>query len=804
MADPTPFPDYEKLGLFYLGKKVDAATRQPTSDLLLYDSRDLTTHGVCVGMTGSGKTGLCLSVLEEAAIDGIPVLAIDPKGDVGNLMLTFPNLKPEDFRPWVDEAEAQRQSLTADAFAANQADTWHSGLAKWGQDGARIARLRQAAEVVIYTPGSSSGIPISILASFSAPSAEVLEDEDLYRDRITTVATSLLSMMGRSADPVQSREHILLSRLFDEAWKQGRDLDLAAIIRGIQEPPFERLGVLDLESFFPSKDRFELAMALNNLLASPGFAPWLEGTPLDLSELLYTPEGKPRIAVVSIAHLSDAERMFFVTLLLSQAIAWMRKTSGTSSLRALLYMDEIFGYLPPIAEPPSKKPMLTLLKQARAFGFGVLLATQNPVDLDYKALSNMGTWFIGRLQTERDRDRLVDGLVGASGGGLDKDELTRLLGSLEKRMFLVQNAHRGRAELFMTRWALSYLAGPMTRQQIAKLMAPYKAGGAVPRPAVPTLAASPAPAQQAGGVGGRPVLPAEVPQAFLPPTGPVSAGLTYRPALLGLAKVHFTDPKLGVEHSEDVAYVTDFSDGVRAIDWLAARPVEVSADHLEREPASETALYVDPPDPARKAASYNGWSRDFADALFRNKRLALMRSPSLGLVSDPGETERDFRIRIQPLYRDERDRRLAEVEAAYAGKLERIEDQLARAEERRQRENADASERTWDTVLSVGSAIGSVLFGRGKILSSGTLGRASSAARGVGRIAKERQQAQLAADAVGRLQADRDALIADRHAEVLRVRETLGDASEKFEPLEVKPKKTDVRVAWVGLAWSPE
>ena len=800
MGDPTTFPDYEKLGLFYLGRKLDPTSRQATPELLLYDSRDLTTHGVCVGMTGSGKTGLCLSLLEEAAIDGVPVLAIDPKGDVGNLMLSFPELRPEDFRPWIDEAEAQRQGQTPEAFAAAQAELWRGGLEKWGQDGARIARLRQAAEVVIFTPGSSSGIPISILASFAAPTAAVLEDEDLYRERITTVAGSLLSMLGRSADPVQSREHILLSRLFDEAWRQGQDLDLAGIIRGIQEPPFDRLGVLDLESFFPGKDRFELAMALNNLLASPGFAPWLEGTPLDLAELLYTPEGKPRIAVVSIAHLSDAERMFFVTLLLSQAISWMRKTSGTSSLRALLYMDEIFGYLPPVAEPPSKKPMLTMLKQARAFGFGVLLATQNPVDLDYKALSNMGTWFIGRLQTERDRDRLVDGLVGASGGGLDKEELTRLLGSLEKRMFLLQNAHRGKPELFTSRWALSYLAGPMTRQQIAKLMAGKKAGAPVARPAAP----GPAPAVRAGALGGRPVLAAEVPQVFLPPAGPVSGGLTYRPALLGLAKVHYSDPKLGVEHSEDAAYLTDFTDGVRAIDWLAARPLAVTADQLEREPALENAQYVDPPDVARKAASYPPWTRDFADALFRNKRLTLMRSPSLGLVSAPGETEKAFRIRIQPLYRDERDRRLAEVEAAYAGKLERIEDQLARAEERRQRESADVSERSWDTVLSVGSAIGSVLFGRGRVLSSGTLGRASSAARGVGRIAKERQQEQLASDAVERLQADRDALIADRHAEVLQVREALGDANEGFEPVEVKPKKTDVRVEWVGLAWQPE
>src|SRR3990172_8052895 len=179
---------------------------------------------------------------------------------------------------------------------------------------------------------------------------------------------------------------------------------------GKKDPrPFGKIGVVDLESFYPAAERTKLSMRLNNLLASPTFASWLEGEPLDVAEMLYTPAGKPRLAIVSIAHLDDAQRMFLVTILLNEGLAWIRTQPGTSSLRAILYMDEVFGFFPPSANPPSKTPMLTLLKQARAYGLGVVLATQNPVDLDYKGLGNAGTWFLGRLQTERDKLRVLYG-----------------------------------------------------------------------------------------------------------------------------------------------------------------------------------------------------------------------------------------------------------------------------------------------------------------------------------------------------------------------------------------------------------
>jgi hypothetical protein len=476
MADTRTIPatdQFEKLGAFYLGRPYDPVKKAAQPGLILYDSKDLVTHAVCVGMTGSGKTGLCIDLLEEAALDGVPAIAIDPKGDLTNLMLTFPELRPGDFRPWINEDDARAKSLSPDAYAAQQAKLWKDGLAAWGQDGDRIRRLKEAADFAIYTPGSSAGIPISIVASFAAPAQAVRDDGELLRDRVTTTASSILGLLGIAADPIQSREHILLANLFTHAWSAGQDLDLSTLITQIQKPPFTRVGALDLDSFYPAKEREQLAVKMNNLLASPGFNAWLEGVPLDVGQLLRSEAGKPRVAIVSIAHLSDAERMFFVSLLLNQVLDWVRSQSGTTSLRAILYMDEIFGYFPPVAEPPSKRPLLTLLKQARAFGLGIMLTTQNPVDLDYKGLANTGTWFLGRLQTERDKARVLEGLEGvsvAAQAGFDKGKLDAMLSGLTQRVFLLNNVHEDAPVVFESRWAMSYLRGPLTRDQIKRLM----------------------------------------------------------------------------------------------------------------------------------------------------------------------------------------------------------------------------------------------------------------------------------------------------------------------------------------------
>ena len=316
--------DFEKLGVFYLGRPYDLERKAPKEGLLLYDARDLVTHAVCVGMTGSGKTGLCIGILEEAAIDGIPSIVIDPKGDLANLLLTFPGLGGPDFRPWINEDDAQRKGLTPDAYAEQQATQWKEGLAAWGQDGARIKKLREAAEFSVYTPGSTAGLPVSILGSLAAPPPAVLEDGEIFREQISAAANGLLGLLKIDADPLQGREQILLSAILGEAWRQGNDLDLAALVQQIQSPPMARIGVLELESFYPAKERFHLAMAVNNLLASPGFDAWLRGDPLDIGRILHTSSGKPRVSIFSIAHLGDAERMFFVSFLLNRTLAWMR------------------------------------------------------------------------------------------------------------------------------------------------------------------------------------------------------------------------------------------------------------------------------------------------------------------------------------------------------------------------------------------------------------------------------------------------------------------------------------------------
>ena len=484
--------------------------RKVGSEPVLYESKQLTTHAVCVGMTGSGKTGLCLSLLEEAAIDGIPVIAIDPKGDIGNLLLSFPELRGEDFLPWVDPDEAARKGLSREQFAEQTAALWREGLATWGQDGARIKRFLDAADLAIYTPGSSAGLPLTVLRSFAAPPPALINQTEAYRERVGSAVSGLLALMGVNADPITGREHILLANVLDHSWRAGRDLDMAGFIHAVQSPPFDKVGVIDLETFYPAKERFALAMKLNNLIASPGFAAWMEGESLDVSSLLYTREGKPRVSILSIAHLSDSERMFFVTILLNELLAWMRTQPGTSSLRAVLYMDEIFGYFPPTANPPSKTPMLTLLKQARAFGLGIVLATQNPVDLDYKGLSNAGTWFLGRLQTKRDKDRVLDGLEGAreaTGQSFNRQEMDQLLSALGNRVFLMNNVHEDQPQVFQTRWALSYLRGPLTREQIQTLMAPRKQAQAKATQAqepAPTAAASSgdaAPPPKSTGIG---------------------------------------------------------------------------------------------------------------------------------------------------------------------------------------------------------------------------------------------------------------------------------------------------------------
>jgi hypothetical protein len=800
---------YEKLGAFYLGRPYDMDRGDTEEAPLLYDSRDLTTHAMCVGMTGSGKTGLLLALLEEAAIDRIPALVIDPKGDLANLLLTFPELRPSDFAPWIDPDAAARAGQAPEAFAAQEAEKWRGGLAKWGQSGERIARLREAAEFAIYTPGSEAGLPISILASLGAPPPEVIADGDLLRERIGTLVSSLLSLLGVDSDPIQGREHILLSTIFDSAWRGGHGLDLAELIQQIQKPPIERVGVMDLESFYPAKDRFALSMAFNNLLASPGFAAWLRGEPLDVDRLLHTESGKPRVAILSIAHLSDRERMFFVSLLLNQTLGWMRSRPGTTSLRAILAMDEVFGYMPPVAEPPSKRPLLTLLKQARAFGVGLVLATQNPVDLDYKGLSNVGTWFLGRLQTERDKQRLMDGLEGAAAGGkFDRAGMEQTLAGLGNRVFLLHNVHEDAPTLFQTRWALSYLRGPLTRPEIKRLMDPVKQAPPAARmtthnptgvPAAAVAAPVGAPAAPAPAVTGEtnvpPVLPPDIPQVFLPVRAKPE-DISYEPCLIAFATVHYEDAKRGVEHAEEVAQIARLTED--GADWYAAEPVELSREDLEDRPVPG-ARFCPLPAAAVKARSYDAWRRDLEECLYRTRRCELFQSAALGAASQPGESERDFRIRLGELAREKRDDQIAALRKKYAAKVDQLEGRIRRADQQRAKQAEQAQGQTWNTVLSGAGALASVLFGGRR---SG-LSRVGTALRGASRTYQEKKDVDRAEENVEALQQQLAELNAELESEIDNLEERFDPEAVELDVLGLKPRKKDVEVRSVTLAWAP-
>ncbi|HEY0010061.1 MAG TPA: hypothetical protein VGB55_15140, partial [Tepidisphaeraceae bacterium] len=701
--------DYEKLGVFYLGREHDLSTRTTGSTKLLYDSKDLVTHGVCVGMTGSGKTGLCIGLLEEAAIDSIPSIIIDPKGDLSNLLLTFPNLKPEDFRDWINEDDARKQELDPDAFAAKQAELWKNGLAKWDQDAARIQRLKNAADVTIYTPGSTAGVPVSILASFAHPGHAILDDAEIFQQRIATTVTSLLGLLDIDADPLTSREHIFLSNVISASWSAGQDVTLHGLVQQIQNPPPElaTLGALDLESFFPAKERFKLAMRINTLLAAPSFKIWTQGVPLDISALLHTPTGKPRIAIFSIAHLSDSERMFFVSLLLNQILGWVRTQSGTTSLRAILYMDEIFGYFPPVANPPSKQPLLTLLKQARAFGLGIVLATQNPTDLDYKGLANCGTWFIGRLQTERDKLRVLGGLEGAAAGAsqkFDRQKMEQLLAGLGNRVFLMNNVHDDAPTVFESRWALSYLRGPLGREEIKRLMDPVR--GHVLQTAAP-IKSQAVPATTVDVVSAqRPILPPTVRQTFVPvrSRAPASATLLYEPYLLASADVYYANAKAAVDVTRQTALLAAFGSGAAMIDWAAAAAWLVPESELSDQPEENAAFDAVPPG-ASDAKQIDKWTKSFIDHLYRTARLELFSAPAAKLTSTPDECERDFRARLSQAAREERDALAEKLRLKYAPKHASLEERLRKAQQAKAKEEQEASSSTLSAAMSVGASL---------------------------------------------------------------------------------------------------
>ncbi len=796
---------FEKLASFYLGRQFDLSSGQLKDELVMYDAKDLCTHALCVGMTGSGKTGLCLALLEEAALDGIPAICVDPKGDLANLLLTFPELRSEDFLPWLDKGDATRKGMTLDELASDTALKWRKGLESWGQTPDRIARFRDSVDIAIYTPGSNAGLQLTVLKSFDAPPKQMLDDADAMRERITGAASGLLTLMGINADPLLSPEHILISSILDHCWRQGKNVSVADLIGLIQRPPITRVGVLDLDTFMPPPDRARIAMQLNNLLASPAFSTWLEGESLSIQRLLYTAEGKPRLTILSIAHLSDSERMFFVTILLNELVAWMRTQSGTSSLRAMFYMDEIAGFFPPSAKPPSKPPMLTLLKQARAFGLGITLATQNPVDLDYKGLSNIGTWFLGRLQTERDKARVLEGLEGAamqSGAAFDRNEMERLLASLGNRVFLMNNVHDDAPTVFQSRWAMSFLAGPLARDKISLLMGPRKmattsrtetvSAATNQQTSVATLSSTPS----------RPVVPPGICELFVTPMLRQALGskLVLRPAVLAEGSVHYVRAAAEIDSWVDLKRLIDCADGLPSNRWEASVP---ATDELELSSEyDDEGTFTDLPDELRSEATFKDLDKRFKDYLYRHHPLTLYKCAVLGKYAPPNLTEGEAKIHFTQSLREMRDLEQEKVRDKFAARAKTLEKQIRAAGERLAKEQSELKEATMTSAISIGSTILGAFFGN-KLGSRANVSKTSTAMRGASKATQAKAEVNRAEDAMRQLQLDLDDLNSEIQIAMGEIADKFDVKSVVLEETVVTPRKADSKSKPTSLLWLP-
>lgn len=786
---------YEKLGLFYIGKEVDPKTSEVTEDLFLYKSKDFTTHAAIIGMTGSGKTGLGISIIEEAAIDKIPSIIIDPKGDMGNLLLAFPDLKTGDFKEWIDPAEASNKGYEIADYAKKVAEDWENGLKSFHQGKERIKLYRESADFCVYTPGSSAGVPLSVLSSFDVPSQDVINDPDTFSSIINSTVMGLLSLVGIKADALTSREYILLAALFSYFWKKNRDLSLEEIIGYITSPPFERVGVLNLDQFYPQQERFKLAILLNNILSSPGFSMWLEGDRLDIQSLLYADEGKPRVTILSIAHLDDAQRMFFVTLFLNKYISWMRQQSGTSSLRTLLYMDEIFGFFPAVSSPPSKEPMLILLKQARAYGVGIVLATQNPVDLDYKGLSNIGSWFLGRLQTRQDRDRVVDGLIKNTAGAMDKQEVDNLLANMKKRHFMLKSAHLDSLHLLHTRWVLSYLKGPLSNSEINKLMENKKTltGQIQGKEGAGAF-------QQRSGISQvaeiRPMLSDRIRQYFLN-NPPFTDNITYEPHIILKGYVRFYNQSRNIDQKEEVSIKIHVSRDTVNIILDDAMQNTDDMSLYDTKPLAQ-AKFAMLPAFIEKSNNMNAVEKQFADYLYDTKRVDLYNCRQLKLLSGPGEDIADFRSRMQDAIREEKDKAIEKLTEKYAKIEERLHKERSRLLERLEKEEAHVKSRKTQSMLSVGSSILGAFLGRSKVgtLSSGVTGLKSAST-----ILRKKKDVELAKKRLN----ENEKAISELEKELTESIDSLSDQFDidnyDIETWSIKPRRSDISGISSAILW---
>ncbi|MFW2611229.1 ATP-binding protein [Aliarcobacter butzleri] len=782
--------DYEKLKLFYIGKEKIDDNFVP----LVYKNKDLLTHAAIIGMTGSGKTGLGISLLEEAAIDNIPSIIIDPKGDMTNLLLTFPSLQGSDFEPWIEEQDASNNGLSVKEFAQNTANLWKNGLERDFQNASRIEKLKNSADFTIYTPGSDAGIQISILSSFKAPNKEVIEDNDLLVSLVNSTVSSILSLIEEKSDTT-SKESILISSIFMNYFKENKDLTLEELITLIVTPPFSKIGVFDLETFFAQSERLKLALKLNNIIANPSFKTWIEGETLDISNLLYDETGKAKVSIFSIAHLNDSQRMFFVTLLLNQMVAWMRRQEGTTSLKALLYMDEIFGYFPPNSNPPSKQPMLTLLKQARSFGIGIILSTQNPVDIDYKGLANIGTWFIGRLQTKQDKEKVIDGLSSANEGNLNKDEVMNLISNLEKRNFILKNINEDGIKIFETRWALSYLKGPISKDGIKKLMSEKKKQN-IPTQKVENENQTTQINIEKGIP--KPIITSNLTEKYL--YSSQNSAYYLQPYLICSCDIHYIDAPKNIDFEEKISYKIYLDENMKNIDFEEKEELGNNSFEEKEKPNS---FYYELPSFVQKEKDLKIIEKDFTDYIYRNSKLTLYKNEFLKITSKQTESLNDFKIRLQDRLNEKIDLEVEKLKVKFVKENDSIEIKLSKLYEKLQKEELQATSTTTDTIISIGTSLLGAFFGN-SVINKTNIGKVATSAKGASKILKERNDVKQVENEILELQQQKETLKTLLENEIEKI--NLANQSSNFpiEEIFIKPKRSDIYNTKLALLWQEQ
>jgi len=767
----------------YLGHVVKYPGFKETAEELHLDPDTLTTHCVIVGMTGSGKTGLATVLLEEALIHGVPVAVIDPKGDAVNIALRLRT--PEEYLKWIEAEEAVRSGMLPEEYAREVFEKHEESLRKYNLIDRR-EKLFEESEVIVVTPGSTAGIPLSLLSELTPPDTlNWKEHEEVLLNKIKVTVSALLELAGRPSDPLKSYEHVLISSIVEYCWRRKEPLDYSKLLSYIIDPPLDRIGALEVDAFIPVSERKKLARDLNRVLASPGFRTWFTGVPLDFNKLFWSPEGKPRAVVFYLAHLEPSERMFAVTLILEALYSWMFTRPGSSKLRYLLYFDEVYGYLPPYPRnPPSKTPLLMLLKQARAFGLGLVLATQNPVDLDYKTLTNAGLWIIGRLQTENDKRRVLEGLKLASSGGFDEKELSTIISLLGRRIFLLYDAKKNRNILFKTRWAISYLRGPLTLNEISRLgLKPrLKVRRPLLKPSKTTLIHT---------------FPEDLEVYYLPPKFPLREFKpVYYPALYIEAKIEVVRKRPPVDYSKTVKYLCE----------ACENPVleESKAYGLTLSDLKREELKTDR-DPRFSFAELSPkfFKKSFIKSLQQlvknhvaeNNILVVYTALGGKYVSEVNESLESFRRRVGSILWKEVELKIASVKEYYLKQLRSIESKIAYEQEVLKRLEKELStikrEKAVDTLITTMYLLaGKKRKKRGKQDFKKT-------------IRQLERKIALSKARLSKLETERKILYSELETRIKKLQKEYELKLSQIKEYRIKPRKKEITIEKLCIIWIP-